>query len=145
VVGLLMQAGRRLRTRHPDDTVDPSCFPLAKRLMHADAMRVSDLAIDVELDTSTVSRQIKQLELKGIVERTTDPDDGRASLVRLTDEGRSTMQAGFRRRFERIQAVLEPWSERDRQQLQRLLTRLTHNLAAANDAATREAVESPAR
>lgn len=145
MVGLLMQAGRRLRTRHPDDTVDPSCFPLAKRLMHADAMRVSDLAIDVELDTSTVSRQIKQLELKGIVERTTDPDDGRASLVRLTDEGRSTMQAGFRRRFERIQAVLEPWSERDRQQLQRLLTRLTHNLAAANDAATRAAVESPAR
>lgn len=145
MVGLLMQAGRRLRTRHPDDTVDPSCFPLAKRLMHADAMRVSDLAIDVELDTSTVSRQIKQLELKGIVERTTDPDDGRASLVRLTDEGRSTMQAGFRRRFERIQAVLEPWSERDRQQLQRLLTRLSHDLAAANDAATREAVESPAR
>ena len=86
VIGLLMQAGRRLRTRHPEDQVDPSTFPLAKQL-HAPrrACGVSDLAVEVELDASTVSRQIKQLEDKGIVERTARPGDGRASLVRLTD------------------------------------------------------------
>src|SRR5690349_3009588 len=81
VIGLLMQAGRKLRTRHPADTVDPSTFPLAKALMCHEAMRVSDLAARIELDASTVSRQIKQLEDKGIVERTADPADGRASLV----------------------------------------------------------------
>ena len=79
VIGLLMQAGRKLRTRHPEDQVDPSTFPLAKALMCHREMRVSDLAAKVELDASTVSRQIKQLEDKGIVERTTDPADGRAS------------------------------------------------------------------
>ncbi|MEJ7691289.1 MAG: MarR family transcriptional regulator [Nocardioidaceae bacterium] len=133
VIGLLMQAGRRLRTRHPEDEVDPSCFPLAKRLMCGDAMRVSDLAGQVELDTSTVSRQIKQLEYKGFLERTSDPDDGRASLVRLTDHGRATMEAAFRRRRERIKAALDPWSERDRDQLQKLLTRLAADLRVAND------------
>jgi len=142
VIGLLMQAGRRLRTRHPEDLVDPSTFPLAKQLMCHDAMRVSDLAGQVGLDASTVSRQIKQLEDKGIVERTVDPADRRASLVQLSDEGRTVMQAAFRRRFERIRAVLEPWSERDRAQLHKLLTRLAVDLREANDRDTTDFQES---
>lgn len=128
-----MQAGRKLRTRHAEDQVDPSCFPLAKQLMHHDAMRVSDLAAKVELDASTVSRQIKHLEAVGVVERASDPEDGRASLVKLSDAGRAQMQDAFRRRFERIRAVLVPWSERDRAQLQHLLIRLAGDLRDAND------------
>ncbi|MFY9915826.1 MAG: MarR family transcriptional regulator [Nocardioidaceae bacterium] len=133
VIGLLMQAGRRLRTRHPEDEVDPSTFPLAKQLMCHDGMRLSDLAAKVELDASTVSRQIKQLEDKGLVERTPDPDDGRASLIQLSNEGHRTMQAAFRRRFERIKTVLDPWSQRDKDLLQDLLTRLAADLREAND------------
>jgi DNA-binding MarR family transcriptional regulator len=133
VIGLLMQAGRRLRTRHPEDQVDPSTFPLAKQLMCHDGMRLSDLAAKVGLDASTVSRQIKQLEDKGIVERTSDPADGRASLVRLTHDGHGTMQAAFRRRFDRIKSVLEPWSTQDKHLLQSLLTRLAADLRDAND------------
>jgi DNA-binding MarR family transcriptional regulator len=132
VVALLMAAGRRLRTRHPEDQVDPSCFPMAKHLMFH-SMRVSDLAAKIELDTSTVSRQIKHLEDKGIVERAADPADGRASLVRLTDEGRAAMQSAFHRRFERIKRVLEPWSERDKETLQELLIRLATDLREASD------------
>jgi DNA-binding MarR family transcriptional regulator len=133
VLFLLMQAGRRLRTRLSDDLVEPSCFPLVKELMGSDALRVSDVAASVGLDTSTVSRQIKQLEGVGIVERTPDPADGRASLVRLTATGRSTMQAAFERRFQRIHAVLQHWSDDDRAQLQSLLTRLAADLASANE------------
>src|SRR6476620_5527898 len=133
VIVLLMQAGRRLRTRHPEDQVDPSTFPLAKQLMCHDGMRLSDLAAAVELDASTVSRQIKQLEDKGIVERTADPEDGRASLIRMTSEGRDVIQAAFRRRFERLKVVLEPWSQHDRDLLQDFLTRLAADLREAND------------
>ncbi|MGH3444583.1 MAG: MarR family winged helix-turn-helix transcriptional regulator [Nocardioidaceae bacterium] len=133
VVGLLIQAGRRLRTRHPDDEVEPSCFPLAKHLMTGEGMRVSDLAERVELDQSTVSRHVKMLEENGIVERAPDPDDGRASLVRLSTAGRATVRATFERRFQRIKNVLEPWSQADRADLQRLLTRLAADLGAADD------------
>ncbi|MDX6296914.1 MAG: hypothetical protein QOI51_771 [Nocardioidaceae bacterium] len=133
VIGLLMQAGRKLRTRHPEDQVDPSTFPLAKSLMCHREMRLSDLAASVELDASTVSRQIKQLEDKGIVERTSDPADGRASLVRLTTAGEEYMQAAFRRRFLRIKAALEPWSDDDLQHLRVLLNRLAGDLRNAND------------
>ncbi len=132
VVSLLMQAGRRLRTRHPEDEVEPSCFPVAKFLFH-EPMRISDLAAKVELDSSTVSRHIKALQESGLVERTTDPADGRASLVQLSEQGREIMRAAFQRRFQRIEGVLEPWSERDRADLQRLLTRLAADLQAAHD------------
>jgi DNA-binding MarR family transcriptional regulator len=87
----------------------------------------------VEPAASTVSRQIKQLEDKKIVERTADPDDGRASLVRLTDEGREIVVAGFRRRFERIKDALAPWTDDDRATLQTLLTRLAADLRDAQD------------
>src|SRR6476620_9752114 len=117
VIGLLMQAGRKLRTRHPEDQVDPSTFPLVRALMCHHGMRLSDLATKVDLDASTVSRQIKQLEDKDIVERTTDPADGRASLVRLTSYGEEHMSAAFRRRFLRIKTVLDPWSEDDKTHL----------------------------
>ena len=133
LIGLLMQAGRKLRTRHPEDQVDPSTFPLTRALMCHEAMRVSDLAAVVELDASTVSRQIKQLEDKLIVERATDPADGRASLVRLTEHGRDHMQAAFRRRYARIKAALDPWSEQDKTHLKILLTRLARDLRDAND------------
>jgi|1186.fasta_scaffold33844_2 DNA-binding MarR family transcriptional regulator len=144
VIGLLMQAGRRLRTRHPLDQIDPSSLPLAKQLLADEALRVSDLAACVELDTSTVSRQIKQLEDKGIVERTPDPDDGRASLVRLTEQGREIVVAGFRRRFERIQAALEPWTDDDRARLQSLLTRLAADLRDAQDLETADLTRASA-
>jgi DNA-binding MarR family transcriptional regulator len=133
VVGLLMQAGRKLRTRHPEDQVDPSTFPLARTLMCGQAMRLSDLAAKVELDASTVSRQIKQLEDKNIVERATDPADGRASLIRLTVYGEEHMQAAFRRRFLRLKTALDPWNDDDKTQLRILLTRLAKDLRDAND------------
>jgi DNA-binding MarR family transcriptional regulator len=135
VIMLLMQAGRRLRTRHPEDLVDPSSFPLAKQLLGSDGLRVSELATRVDLDASTVSRHIKLLEDKGICERTPDPADGRACLVRLSEPGREIILAAFRRRFLRIQAVLEPWSDADRAQLQTLLSRLATDLGEASDRA----------
>ena len=133
VIGLLMQAGRKMRTRHPEDQVDPSTFPLARALMCHEEMRVSDLAAELQLDASTVSRQIKQLEDKSIVERTADPGDGRVSLLRLTSYGRAHTQAAFHRRFLRIKAALDPWSDDDRSQLKTLLIRLASDLRDAND------------
>jgi DNA-binding MarR family transcriptional regulator len=133
VVGLLMQAGRKLRTRHPEDQVDPSTFPLAKMLMCHREMRVSDLATKVELDASTVSRQIKQLEDRLLVERTADPADGRASLVRLTPLGEEQIQAAMRRRFLRIKSALDSWDDADKDALRILLNRLANDLRDAND------------
>lgn len=51
-------------------------------------VRQTDLACKLALDLSTVSRQIKHLEELGLVTRSEDPDDRRASVVRVSGAGR---------------------------------------------------------
>src|SRR4051795_1568540 len=79
VMSLMMALGRRLRQRQPGDAIDYSAFPLLKLLSHQGPMRLSALAAVIGLDASTVSRHARQLEDRGLLERTDDPDDRRAS------------------------------------------------------------------
>ena len=52
-----------------------------------DGLRVVDLCDDVLLTQAGVSRLVARLERRGLVTRSSDPDDGRASRLRLTSEG----------------------------------------------------------
>ncbi len=49
--------------------------------------RVGQLAREFEVSTPTVSDAVRVLVEKGLVEKARDPDDGRASVLRLTDAG----------------------------------------------------------
>jgi DNA-binding MarR family transcriptional regulator len=60
-------------------------------LAHVDILgevSLSDLAADMLLDISTVSRQVRRLEDAGLVERHPHPDDKRVSMVGPTEAGR---------------------------------------------------------
>src|SRR3954452_19294118 len=81
VMSLMMALGRRLRQRQPGDAIDYSAFPLLKLLSHQGPMRLSALAAVIGLDASTVSRHARQLEDRGLLQRTDDPDDRHASHI----------------------------------------------------------------
>ncbi|MCU1457859.1 MAG: MarR family transcriptional regulator [Actinomycetia bacterium] len=51
-------------------------------------VRLSDLAAEMMLDLSTVSRQVRRLEDAGLLERSVDPEDKRVSVVRPSAAGR---------------------------------------------------------
>lgn len=51
-------------------------------------LRMSDLGGDVLLSQAGLSRLVARLEGKGLIERSLDPEDGRASVLRLTAAGR---------------------------------------------------------
>lgn len=51
-------------------------------------LRMSDLGSDVLLSQAGLSRLVARLEGKGLIERSLDPEDGRASVLRLTAAGR---------------------------------------------------------
>jgi DNA-binding MarR family transcriptional regulator len=70
-----------------------SLWALALVEAHGPA-RVGELAEHARLDVSVVSRQLQQLEREGLVERSRDPEDGRAHLVRLSDGGRAVLAEG---------------------------------------------------
>ena len=93
--------------------------------------RPSDLASALELDLSTVSRQVKHLEAAGLVVRRPDEVDGRACVLSLTDQGRDGLSAVRTTRAKLLDAVLTDWPDEDRADLLRLLERLVtdvHNL-----------------
>src|SRR3954465_10593337 len=78
VMSLMMALGRRLRQRQPGDVIDYSAFPILKLLCHQGPSRLSSIAHVLGLDASTVSRHVKQLEDRGLLAHTDDPDDRRA-------------------------------------------------------------------
>ena len=54
-----------------------------------DGLRITELGDDVLLTQPGMSRLVGRLEARGLVRRVDDPEDGRASRIRLTDAGAS--------------------------------------------------------
>lgn len=72
-----------------------SGFELLARLarMHPDGASVRYLAEQVVVSPSRVSRLADEFVARGWLERAVSPQDGRLSLVRLTDAGRDALEA----------------------------------------------------
>jgi DNA-binding MarR family transcriptional regulator len=91
-------------------------------------MRVSALAGALDLDASTVSRHAKGLEDRGLLERSDDPDDGRASRVGVSAHGAECLERGAATRRALIAEAMSGWSAEDRETLRVLLHRLALDL-----------------
>ena len=57
-----------------------------------DGLRITDLIEDALLTQAGVSRLVARLEKRGLVERHLDPDDGRATRIALTADGREAQR-----------------------------------------------------
>jgi DNA-binding MarR family transcriptional regulator len=86
------------------------------------------LATALNLDASTVTRQISALESGGFVERRPDPLDGRSSTIMLTEAGHQTMVDVEGERRLGIEDLVCGWAERDKANLGRALSRLNTSL-----------------
>src|SRR3954451_15115341 len=133
LMSLMMALGRRLRQRQPGDVIDYSAVPLLKVLMHQGPTRLSTLAQILGLDASTVSRHARQLEDRGLLERTGDPDDGRASRVAVSEKGNTCLAKGFETRRQLLTHALDDWTEEERDTLRELLHRLVQTLLTQHD------------
>lgn len=93
------------------------------RLRTAGPANVSELADMLQLDRSTVSRQVRPLEEQGLV-RPATPTDRRANRLELSPAGRGAaraMERVWRREWERALALLD---DRERSQLAGLLEKV---------------------
>jgi DNA-binding MarR family transcriptional regulator len=91
--------------------------------------RVSDLAEVARVDTSVLSRLAKSLERDGLVERSSDPSDGRAHRLQLSAEGRRVLTEGRSRMAALLADRLTEWSAEELARLTTDLTRLLHDLS----------------
>jgi MarR family transcriptional regulator, lower aerobic nicotinate degradation pathway regulator len=85
---------------------------------------MNELARLLDLDKSSVTGLVDRAERRGLVARAPSPADGRAVLVRLTDEGRSLVSAAAGLFAADVTAMLGGLPARDRAALARLISRL---------------------
>ena len=103
--------------------------PARLRLLEALAaashpLSVSELGEAIGVDQPRASRLVQQAAALGLVRREADPDDARRTRIALTDDG-ARLARGFRgERRERLQRALADFSESERSELARLLTKL---------------------
>jgi DNA-binding MarR family transcriptional regulator len=94
----------------------------------AGTMRVSEVARMQGVDKSTISPQLRRLEQRGLLTRTTDPSDGRVVLVTATDEGRRWCEELDAAGAAVFADALRDWPKDDVAVLATLLTRLADHL-----------------
>ena len=109
-------------------SLTPTDVWIVEVLAERGPMRLTALAAWQGVDKSTVTPQVRRLERAGLVVRTADPQDGRAVLLSLSDDGQ-----GVRDRFRRAGAAvledrLSSWGEEDRRVLADLLGRFVEGL-----------------
>ncbi len=114
--------------RRAGEREDPATVFLLRHLRASAPRRVSDLAECSRLDVSTVSRHVKSLEEAGYVTRIEDPDDRRASLLKITKQGQSLYDAAMGARSAALDRGLADWSDKDRHTLAVLVTRAARSL-----------------
>jgi DNA-binding MarR family transcriptional regulator len=138
LVVALLTVARRLRSRLPQGRIDPAAMIVLHHVQGRGSPRVSELAEVMGLDASTASRHVRQLEDGGYLARTGDPDDRRASRVRLTRRGRAALDQAMRARAAVLDRAIAGWPDDDRAALTILMTRLADSLdRLADDPETR--------
>ena len=114
-------------------SLDRAGYWLLVRLSTQAPVRLSELADTVELDLSTVSRQMRDLVAIGLVVKVPDPDDGRASLLSLSDRGWAVLATASEARRQALAEAIDDWTEEERAALTRGLARLETGLHRARE------------
>ena len=129
LVAALFGVVRQLKALRSTLPVDSGAMPLLGLLMDREAQRLSDLAATACLDVSTASRHVRALEDAGLVARTTDPDDRRASRISLTDDGHAALLKAHDARKAMLDEATRGWTSTELRTLTTLLQRLADDLS----------------
>jgi len=94
-------------------TLERSAYGIMCLLADDGPQPLTALAQAFCLDPSTITRQVRALQDQGLAERRTDTGDRRASILDLTERGRTVLATTRARRRYRLNQVLADWREED--------------------------------
>lgn len=119
-VALLMRLGeatRRSTGGRPHRALDRAAYVILRRLQSDGPLNVSALADALNLDGSTVTRQLTTLENDGLIERRRDPADGRGTVIEATPQGLAQVEAVREARRVVYGQVLSDYSAAEKEEL----------------------------
>jgi DNA-binding MarR family transcriptional regulator len=105
--------------------VTPSQVRAMRVLDAHGGVRSKELAEHLRIAPRSATEVVDALEAKGLVSRSTDPTDRRATLVALTDRGRELSEEVRRLRGGESEKLFGHLSRTDRAELARILGKLT--------------------
>ncbi|MGH1549670.1 MarR family winged helix-turn-helix transcriptional regulator [Leifsonia poae] len=105
------------------ETIDQQSHAALRHLLAWGPMRPTALSEVLGTGASHVSKIVRRLEGDGLVARTTDPADRRATLITLTEEGEEAARGVYALGDRMISEVLDGWSPADIRQYTELTER----------------------
>lgn len=127
-VGQLIRTARSFSHRQSEDLgFSGTPFGILKLLYESDR-RPGDLAAELQIAPSVVSRALVPLERDGQIERRLDPADARSFRLALTQAGRDQLARRRELIQARIERLLDGWPEEDIATMTRLMRRLESSI-----------------
>jgi DNA-binding MarR family transcriptional regulator len=127
-------SSRSVYTRHLDsvglELSQQAAMLLATLYRDDGPLTLTALAAHAHIDTAAASRQLRQLEDRGLVTRARDAADGRAVQLSLTTSGRRQARKLVEFRRDHLRRAVTPWPIKKRRQLAKLLDELVESLNA---------------
>lgn len=108
---------------------------LLGRLNTLGTARLSDLALSLGVDNSTLTPQAKRLEREGLIGRDVHPSDGRASLLHVTRAGKALLIRLHATRRAMFAELLSDWPATDQERAGLVLIELAQLLEASTEPA----------
>lgn len=113
--------GERARMIHPE--LPAVSYLMLSTLNSNGPARASTLVDTFAIDKGAVSRHVQFLCELGLIERSPDPEDKRAALLAITDEGRRRLAEVSTQRREKVEAMLHDWTDAELEDFVRTLAR----------------------
>ncbi|MHB9861163.1 MarR family winged helix-turn-helix transcriptional regulator [Streptomyces sp. YIM S03343] len=129
-LGILLRRTTRVQlhkklTEGMGEAVDELTYPVLSALARTGPRSAAELAPDVGLDRSGVTRRASRLEAAGLVRREPDLSDRRAHLLVLTEQGERAVEELRTRLAAHITASLASWTPGEAEAFARNLLRFT--------------------
>lgn len=116
--------------RQIDSEIEPASYSVLATLQQYGPQRMTSIARHLGIGKPTLSRQLTTLAARGFVVKATDPADGRAQVISLTETGTSRLEEAQRTRAERYLSMLETWDVSDINALHELVAKLNRTYVA---------------
>jgi DNA-binding MarR family transcriptional regulator len=132
-VGVLIRRVRRIigeRARAVHDELQPASYLMLSWLADEGPVRASLMVETFAIDKGAISRQLQHLDDLGLIVRTPDPDDGRATLVAASDDAMRRLSDVAEHRRKWLDERLGDWDAEDLARFVGLLERYNRSLNA---------------
>jgi DNA-binding MarR family transcriptional regulator len=133
---MFLRRATRMHERRADPHghgLDRAAYMLLARLVTDGPARPSALSAGMGVDLSVVSRQVAALETAGLVGRTVDQADRRASVIAVTEQGEELFRQKRAQFISLLRGLLVDWTPEERETFAGMLGRFNAAFAAFDE------------